>query len=81
MKFSEAFYGSSTLGDRGQIVIPAEARAEMGFKPGDKLLIMRHPVHEAITICTIESFREMADAFAAEVAKLEAKHMAEETKE
>ncbi len=77
MKFSENFYGSSTLGDRGQIVIPVEARNDLGFKSGDKLLIMRHPFHDAITICTLESFRDLANEFAAEVDRIEAKHLAE----
>jgi len=26
VQFEDAFYGSATVGDRGQIVIPAEAR-------------------------------------------------------
>ncbi|MEJ2740604.1 MAG: AbrB/MazE/SpoVT family DNA-binding domain-containing protein, partial [Dehalococcoidia bacterium] len=33
------FYGSVTIGERGQIVIPVEARKDFGMKPGDKLLI------------------------------------------
>jgi bifunctional DNA-binding transcriptional regulator/antitoxin component of YhaV-PrlF toxin-antitoxin module len=36
LKFDDAFYGSATVGERGQIVIPAEARAELGLTPGDK---------------------------------------------
>ena len=34
-----AFYGSTTLGVRGQVVIPAEARTKFGIKEGDKLLV------------------------------------------
>jgi len=30
--FSDAFYGTCTVGERGQIVIPVEARAEIGFQ-------------------------------------------------
>ena len=33
------FYGSVTIGERGQIVIPVEARKDFGMKPGDKLLV------------------------------------------
>ena len=33
------FWGSATVGERGQIVIPADARQELDIKPGDKLLI------------------------------------------
>jgi AbrB family looped-hinge helix DNA binding protein len=33
------YYGSTTVSERGQIVIPAEARREMGLEPGTKLLL------------------------------------------
>ena len=33
------YYGSTTVSERGQIVIPAEARREMGLEAGTKLLI------------------------------------------
>lgn len=34
------FYGAATVGPKGQIVIPAEARANLGLKPGDKVIIV-----------------------------------------
>lgn len=33
------FYGAVTVSDRGQIVIPAEARRDLGIAVGDKLLV------------------------------------------
>ncbi|MFB0517591.1 MAG: AbrB/MazE/SpoVT family DNA-binding domain-containing protein [Candidatus Neomarinimicrobiota bacterium] len=33
------FYGTATLGERGQIVIPAEARKTLNLGKGEKLLI------------------------------------------
>lgn len=33
------FYGTATLGERGQIVIPAEARKTLNLSKGEKLLI------------------------------------------
>ncbi len=38
-KKDEQFYGTATVGEKGQIVIPAEARESMGLKKGDKLLV------------------------------------------
>lgn len=38
-KNDEQFYGATTLGEKGQVVIPAEAREAMGLKKGDKLLV------------------------------------------
>jgi AbrB family looped-hinge helix DNA binding protein len=32
-------YGTTSLGDRGQIVIPKEAREDLGLNKGDKLLV------------------------------------------
>ena len=33
------FYGAATVGKRGQVVIPAEARKEFGIAPTTKLLV------------------------------------------
>jgi AbrB family looped-hinge helix DNA binding protein len=33
------FYGSVTVSERGQIVIPVDARKDFGIKTGDKLLV------------------------------------------
>jgi len=35
----EEFYGMTTLGEKGQVVIPADARIAMGLKKGEKLLV------------------------------------------
>jgi AbrB family looped-hinge helix DNA binding protein len=37
------FYGSVTVSERGQIVIPADARKDFGIKTGDKLLVFGDP--------------------------------------
>lgn len=36
-------YGSVTVGERGQVVIPAEARSAMRLEAGDKLLVFNGP--------------------------------------
>lgn len=33
-------YGTTLLGARGQLVIPAEARKDLGLMPGDRVLVM-----------------------------------------
>jgi len=35
----QSFYGTTTLGEKGQVVIPAEARTAMKLKKGEKLLV------------------------------------------
>jgi AbrB family looped-hinge helix DNA binding protein len=41
MKIPEGkkFYGSITVSERGQVVIPVEARKDFDIKTGDKLLV------------------------------------------
>lgn len=38
-KNGEQFYGTTTVGEKGQVVIPAKARESMDIKKGDKLLV------------------------------------------
>lgn len=37
--FNMRYFGSATVGDRGQMVIPAAARRELGIQPGEKMVI------------------------------------------
>ena len=38
-KKTRIFYGTTTLGEKGQVVIPAEAREALAIKKGEKLLV------------------------------------------
>lgn len=50
------FQGSTTVGERGQIVLPAEMRKKHDIKPGDKLLVISHYLpNGAWSIMLIES--------------------------
>ena len=71
VQFEDAFYCSATVGDRGQIVIPAEARQELGIHPGDKVLIMRHPIHKGLMVFQLNSVKEFLDEFSAQVQRIE----------
>ncbi|MEN6545313.1 MAG: AbrB/MazE/SpoVT family DNA-binding domain-containing protein [Armatimonadia bacterium] len=37
------FMGGATVGQRGQVVISAEARKALGIGPGDKLIVLKDP--------------------------------------
>jgi AbrB family looped-hinge helix DNA binding protein len=67
----DAFYGAVTVGERGQIVIPAEARTELGIQAGDKLLVMRHPVYKGLMICKIDELQSFLNEFAEFVKRME----------
>lgn len=54
----ENFFGAATVGERGQIVIPAEARKKYGIQPGDKILIMGAPHKKGLMLVKIDAMRE-----------------------
>jgi len=50
-------YGATTVGERGQVVIPAEVRRSFKIKPGDKLIVFAK--HEMIGLIPAEEFNQM----------------------
>jgi AbrB family looped-hinge helix DNA binding protein len=58
--------GTATLNEKGQLVIPAEARADLDLKAGSKLVIMRSPDKPALILLKAEEveamIKDMADA-------------------
>jgi AbrB family looped-hinge helix DNA binding protein len=55
------FVGAVTVGERGQIVIPADARKDLGFLPGSKLLILHHKTMHNLVLIKVELFSEMME--------------------
>lgn len=53
------FYGSATIGTKGQIVIPAEAREELGLNAGDKVVVIGIKEHGMVGVCKMESIEQM----------------------
>ena len=54
----EMFVGAVTVGERGQVVIPAEARKKLRIDTGDRLFIMGHPSGEGLVFLKVDSVRE-----------------------
>ncbi|MCE5239830.1 AbrB/MazE/SpoVT family DNA-binding domain-containing protein [bacterium] len=55
---AKLFMGASTVGERGQVVIPAEVRERLGIKPGDKLLVLVHPDETGVSFVRFEKLQE-----------------------
>jgi len=70
------FYGSTVVSDKGQIVIPVEARNALGFEKGEKLLVMGID-KKGLMLIRAEAFErmtaEMANRQAALVAMIKEK--------
>ena len=55
----ELFYGAATVGERGQVVIPSEARRQCGIQHGDKLLVFRHPHLRGVVLARVDDVQTM----------------------
>jgi AbrB family looped-hinge helix DNA binding protein len=56
MAVKTGFLGSATVGTKGQIVIPADARQAMQIQEGDKVVILRGPREGSIIVFRVDSF-------------------------
>lgn len=54
-------YGTATVGTKGQIVIPAEAREELGISSGDKLYIAGSVSKRVLFCLKEEQLRELIE--------------------
>ena len=59
-------FGMVTVGDKGQIVIPARARKMFGIYPGDQLVILGDET-QGLAVMKSESFLAIADMIRAEL--------------
>ena len=56
MKCTRHLYGPATVNDKGQIVIPADARKELGIEPNSKLMVMGNAKRKVIELVPAEVF-------------------------
>ncbi len=59
---SQRVFGTAKVGDRGQIVIPKEARELFNIRPGDTLLILGEE-KSGLIVSRPELLRDLADQF------------------
>lgn len=67
------FFGSVTVGERGQVVIPAEVRKALGIEAGDHLLVFRHPMASGIVMTKLTSVQEVVGYFQRALETVEAR--------
>ena len=52
-------FGSTVVGPRGQLVIPVEARRELGIDVGSKLLVFNHSSDRGLLFVKVEAVEEL----------------------
>ncbi len=66
-------FGTAKVGDRGQIVIPKEARELFGIRPGDTLLILGEE-DAGLIVSRPEVLKDLANQIFDTVRKEDSKH-------
>ena len=54
-------YGTATVGTKGQVVIPADARAELGIETGDRLYVVGSSERKFVGFIKEEQFRQLVE--------------------
>lgn len=69
--FKNKLYGTVTVGERGQLVIPAELRKKLKIKSGDKLMIFAKLDKKRISLMREEDFSAFLDKASRIISRLE----------
>jgi len=61
------FYGTASVGERGQIVLPVELRKAFDIKKGDKLLVIGHTHAMNIVLFKADAIDEYLEAMTEDI--------------
>lgn len=64
---NKKLYGTATVGTKGQIVIPADARKELGIEEGDRLYVVGSPDGGFLGLLKEETLQEMMEHMTAQI--------------
>ncbi|MCX5713951.1 MAG: AbrB/MazE/SpoVT family DNA-binding domain-containing protein [Candidatus Omnitrophica bacterium] len=76
--FKGKVYGAVTVGERGQLVIPADLRRDLGIKAGDRLMIFAKIDRKMIGIMREKDFSDFLQKASKIISKLEGKVIKED---
>lgn len=63
------FWGTSTVGTKGQIVIPAKARERFNIQEGDQLLVLSPPDKNGIMMIKTDEFEKVLTDFQSNISE------------
>ena len=61
MHHDKKLYGTATVGTKGQVVIPADAREALNIEPGDRLYVVGSTQAKWVGFLKEEQLRAMVD--------------------
>jgi len=67
------FYGSTTVGERGQIVLPVKLRNELKISKGDKLLVIVDPHGSRINLINPDTMSKFLDMMSKNINQMKTK--------
>ena len=67
------FYGSTTVGERGQIVLPVKLRKDFKINKGDKLLVIVDPHESRINLINPDTMNQFLDMMSKNISQLKSK--------
>ncbi len=73
-------YGTATIGTKGQVVIPADAREELGLQAGDRLYVMNAGHGGGVVLLKEETLETFVEQITAQVEDLRALKQSQDNK-
>lgn len=67
MPGSKKLYGTATVGSKGQVVIPADAREELNIQPGDRLYVLGSMHGNGIVLLKEEMLEEIVQQMSVQI--------------
>lgn len=67
MPGNKKLYGTATVGSKGQVVIPSDAREELNIQPGDRLYVMGSMHGNGIVLLKEDSLEHIVEQMSAQI--------------
>lgn len=67
MPGNKKLYGTATVGSKGQVVIPADARDELNIQPGDRLYVLGSMHGNGIVLLKEDSLEHIVEQMSAQI--------------
>jgi len=64
------FWGAATVGTKGQVVIPADAREAFGIQEGDKILVLSPPGKASLIMVKPEIINQFMQSMQADIEEM-----------